>query len=1316
MPIVKLIDGTNIFVDSNDPAVIAEAKQKAQKQKTKRLKKRGSGSVVGDIGRGIAAGVVSIPQGIATIPTTGLDLLFNTDVTDDVNEFFEDIKPDVQGTAGKTAQMVAQFGIPGLGVASALSKMTKLQQLGTLAAVDAAVATDDVDTFADMLFDKESDEERLRNLQGRDAALARLTERLQVLGETAAVMYAAPVAVSGAVKGIGAGLDLAAPYMNAIAKATPKFGDGTAALASANKADKGVVDYLKKYFTYGGKYEQTAANNKYIMDAMQAKSFYLASLVNPINDSMNAVRRTLEDAVSVGGKMNSQDALEITKAMSTYRAPLLKVEREFPNLTGKEKKAKMVEYQREAMKKIKSFEGSGNKIDYDALGVSKGNEISKIMENNQNMFKLEQQAIFDFSDPDATISRLLIPKELREAIGENAGLYGTTVYRSIVDKSFRVNPELRKKAVDELLTKVDGIRTPQQANDAFELLTNPRSADTPYQTPELFVEGIKFGQLQGKDLKNLPAVRKAMGEITALDYNKAGDWKLALQDEAVAASSTMSKLGGLSGRAKTFDDIRTLNSASIEANKTGFLKNPEEIFVNTRGEPDLPLGANNKVKLPDETTIDGVLYKRFKKDAGALRNTYAPKVFHDSLMETTTDWLANSPVPLKKIYQGLLGLKALSQYGKTILGPTAQIRNNTSVPFMALMNGNLGPSGRFTDNFKMAFSGIFDPRKKAQYAKEIAEAREYGVMVGKGTQLQELSDIATFATDDVAVLAKAKSQAVFDVMRKPLSKAEGVYTGSDNAARMINFSGEKSKLAKVLNKSSDADFIPVSSGRNMADPDIQKLIKADGTVNVGELRKAVPIKKGDNILDKFIKGESADISLNVTPTYSRVPEIVKSLNYVPVVGNFTAFPAEVIRNSLNTLQRAVKEIASSNPELQKVGARRLAGGLTTTVGIPAGLTATALTLTGADKEQLDAYKRSFAAPWEKTATMIPTGTDARGNITGLYNFSYTNPYDYLQKPFKAVMNAYANGERNEAGLMDIATNASVDMVGEFVNPFLSPSMGAKALYESTLVGKTETGKTIYNESDMLGEKMAKGTLHFFNAVAPTITPIRAEIDADGVQIVPKDFITAAASIATGKKGLISPRGKPIDVAETMVSAFSGIKVIKPQIDRSLYYKAAEAKRAIRETTNEFNRLLRSNNRRDAEDFIQGYINTNEDRYNSLRTLYTAIEDARTLGLKEFEIDEQLKIAKVANRDMVMLGMFNPIEPNEDVIDFAMLGTERKAAQPVPIGDLVSSQIDLTGQSLRGQFQDPQNKPVAPPVRRAADVLREEEINKILGTP
>jgi hypothetical protein len=177
------------------------------------------------------------------------------------------------------------------------------------------------------------------------------------------------------------------------------------------------------------------------------------------------------------------------------------------------------------------------------------------------------------------------------------------------------------------------------------------------------------------------------------------------------------------------------------------------------------------------------------------------------------------------------------------------------------------------------------------------------------------------------------------------------------------------------------------------------------------------------------------------------------------------------------------------------------------------------------------------------------------------------------------------------------------------------------------------------------------------------------------------------ALVTGEKDLISPRGKPIDVAETMVSAFSGIKVIKPQIERSLYYKAAEAKRAIRETTNEFNRLLRSNNRRDAETFIQGYINTNEARYNSLRTLYTAIEDARTLGLKEYEIDEQLKIAKVANRDMVMMGLFKSYRNKQDVIRFAQRQAQKiKSAQPMYLQAICWSQIDLTGQNYKDNFQ------------------------------
>ena len=1318
MPTIKLPDGTNLFVQSSNPEDIEIAKQRFQKRKASG---GSSGSLIGDIGRGIGAGVVSIPQGIATLPTTGIDLLFDTNVTEDVNAFFEEFKPEVDSTAGKTAQLITQFGLPGLRAASALSKLSKGKQLAGVAAVDAAVATDDVETFADMIFDDESDEERLQKLEGRDAATERLKERLQVFGETAAFVYATPKIVGGAVKTAGAGLDLAAPYLSALAKATIK--DGSEGVAAAARADRNVGDFLRKNFTYGGAFEQTAKNNKVIADAMQAKMLYASTLEREVIDNMEKIRKTMEDASTIGGKLTDKDALELTKAISAYRTPLLVVERQYPNLkSGAKKKAIMKRIREDALKKIKSFEGSGNKIDYESLGVNTNNHISKLLEENNGLFRQEQQMILELSDPKAAVTSLLIKPPFRKAIEDNIGYYGTTIYRSILEKGYEVPKQLKDKAVKQIK---EAFKTDDNtARDIFSKLIKGSQGGQKYETPEMFVENIKFGLLQGKDLKNLPAVREAMGEVTPLSYKNPGDWRKALKDEATATAATMSKLGSLVGSSKTFATIRQLNDDAIRLGSTPFLKTandfggqlPREakIIDPKTGKPETyksgPLKGQEKPAPVKETFYlddangNPVEYVKFGKQSGALMDTYAPRVFFDAVTGAQKDFISVMPVPIKKLYQGLLGLKSFAQYGKTILGPTAQIRNNTSVPFMALMNANLGPSGNFMNNFKMAFAGAIDPRQKTKFTKEVKEASEYGLMVGRGTQLQEIADVATFATDDSSLLLKLKSTGVGDTINRIKGVPEKIYTGSDNAARLINWSGEQSKLTKVIAKSSDDSMMPVTSARNMTDSDIAKLITVDkdmgAVVNVGQLKRA-----GDKVLDKFIKGEAADIALNVTPTYSRVPRVVKELKYLPVIGNFTAFPAEIIRNTYNTLSRAIKELASNNTELQKIGARRIAGGLTATVGVPSALTATALALTGAEQEQVDAYKRSFAAPWEKTATMIPTGTDSKGNITGFYNFSYTNPYDFLQRPFKAISNAIANGNTNEASLMSIASNAAFDSVGEFVDPFLSGSIGAAALQEA-YQGKTATGKVIWNESDMLGEKSYKGMLHALNAVAPTATPFRIEVDAEGTQIVPKDFTTAAASLFTGEDATISPRGKEIDVAETLVSAFSGIKIAKPQIQRSLYYKAAESKRAIRETTNEFNRLLRSNNRRDAEDFVKGYINTNESRYNSLRTLYTAIEDARTLGLADYEIDEQLKIAKVANRDLVMLGIFKPSEINPDVLQFAIQGTKTKSPQPVPVGELAVTGADLTGQSLRGQF--------IPPQTRASSVLRQEEIDKLFG--
>ena len=70
---------------------------------------------------------------------------------------------------------------------------------------------------------------------------------------------------------------------------------------------------------------------------------------------MKGIRQTIESAASNGGKLNDDDALKLTKAIATYRAPLIAVEREFPELVGTAKKNKMIEYQNDAMKTVESF-------------------------------------------------------------------------------------------------------------------------------------------------------------------------------------------------------------------------------------------------------------------------------------------------------------------------------------------------------------------------------------------------------------------------------------------------------------------------------------------------------------------------------------------------------------------------------------------------------------------------------------------------------------------------------------------------------------------------------------------------------------------------------------------------------------------------------------------------------------------------------------------------------------------------------------------------------------------------------------------------
>ena len=77
---------------------------------------------------------------------------------------------------------------------------------------------------------------------------------------------------------------------------------------------------------------------------------------------------------------------------------------------------------------------------------------------------------------------------------------------------------------------------------------------------------------------------------------------------------------------------------------------------------------------------------------------------------------------------------------------------------------------------------------------------------------------------------------------------------------------------------------------------------------------------------------SAYLVTNTIPTYSKVPLIIENIRNLPL-GNFVAFPAEILRTTANIVNIGARELTSTNPFIRQMGARRLVGVSTVLGGI-----------------------------------------------------------------------------------------------------------------------------------------------------------------------------------------------------------------------------------------------------------------------------------------------------------------------------------------------------------------------------------------------
>ena len=1372
--LVKLYDGRSIDVPTDD---IDKAKLVASRwAKENPFVERGARlgeedvSALGDIGRGIGAGLVGTVEGIASLPAELADLVTDPEESnaEAVREFFGQYKPTTSTTLGEAAKFITQFAVPG-GLAAKAAKAAQLGragQIGSFAAADVAATTPDVETLGDFFDGGPTKRLDASELVGAERAAAELSNRLKVAAEGATLLLGVPAALKVAAPVIGKGVDAVAST-DVVKRTAQAIKNPDSVLTNVGvKADIDDPTFLqqniakvskkaKKYLTFQGEMPDVFSRQ------LQALRVQQVSAQNQrARQSMEEVDNALK-ALKKSGNLNETDERLTLNALNNY---MFAEEFGVPGTSGFKPRSVVKEEGRQALvaldEKIKAGKSKslfGGRRDLSLLNAS-------------DKFRNQIDKLSDTIRDDTFLSKEM-SDELTTAIGDNKGYYATRMYRSLKDSNAYVptEPQVRS-ALNEIMKISDSVNPGQGISEegALGVLNDLRqrvsfnnaSMKPADQFTESTLSGVAQGIMQGRRLDDLPAVRDFLGEysgasdVLARVKKKDGTFgvepirqrsleeqRLGLRTKAIDTIDGMAKA---INKSKYFDNLNTYNSTLPEAGRFIFDAVPKNVTFQE---------AENYVRVGMEgastaTEVSDVARKKY----GPLAGKYVKEEYLRAIEDMPQQFLS---ADTNRLWATFLATKGFSQVAKTVLSPVTQIRNATTASFFALKNGNFGNAENLIDSAKTVFSQI------GQRLVDLPGSSASGALAAKldrsGSLVQrnaddtvniKKGDIDNYYDDLIElgiVNTNAKIGEFENLFKDALSAKQGVfgkkyvekaaniqntfagklYQGSDDIWKIYSYEMELGRLMDAFKKG--AKNIPIT--------DVQNQLML-GRRSVSEL--------SGSELQQLLKREAASIVKDTVPNYARVPQAIQQLRRLPF-GNFVAFPAEIIRTSASVYGRAIKELGNESTAIRSIGMRRLLGSLTVDGGLYGGLMAGGLALTGSTMEQVNAFKRSFAKDWEKNAMLIPVATDKDGNITDLYNFSYTNPYDYLTRAGRAIFNAVNNGVTSEKELTEIALQASIESGREFFSPFLGESIMTEKILDM-MRNETSFGRPIFKEADPLSVKIGKQFAHFAEGLMPGVSPI--DIKSDALSPLPFGLTLKARDLpkAVGQtiglleqEDLAKRSGIRIDPAGEFMEALTGLKTIKPRVKDNLKYQAYAASPQASSANKIFNQLASTRGKADAEDLTKAYLVANEQRFKALRDLNTAIEDAKILGLSNPEIIRTLKLAKTPNIGALMSGRFKAFYPSVETRRFAVRANEDKLSNPFDLNAMADIRSQFQGAPFRPQAEaeahaaqatvapTPTQPQLAPPIAptqpstaptslfsRGTDALRQIELNKLLG--
>jgi hypothetical protein len=565
-----------------------------------------------------------------------------------------------------------------------------------------------------------------------------------------------------------------------------------------------------------------------------------------------------------------------------------------------------------------------------------------------------------------------------------------------------------------------------------------------------------------------------------------------------------------------------------------------------------------------------------------------------------------------KVYRGLLQFKVATQFGKTVLSPATQVRNVTSASLFPLANGHIGGRASVTDAIKMVMDDIFGAGKEVTNERLI-KAIENKIRLG-------VLDENIVASELGAVLKEIKKGSVnnLDGLYNKLTNgkffkgATRLYAGGDNLWKWYGHEYVKSQLKSTYkNINGIAQWTKEITGK--------------------EFDRFLPFTRQLKTFDDAIDEAAAWYIRNTYPTYSKVPEAIKAIRKLPF-GNFVSFPAEMIRTSFNILNIGAKEIASSNEALRQIGYRRMIGASFTLGGAGTSALNLASAITGTTLEELEAYKRSFAAPWNKDSILLPMNKWKNG-VGKAINFSYFSPYEVVQKPFEALITEIEQGKLLQKDIDD----RILGLFGAFIKPVIEPFVSEAIALERTADvipagvgvggrgGVTKTGSRVYSLTDSVSDKITKSFVHIIKGVEP-------------------GAVTTGRKVVGGFNRDLTRGGVPINLRDELLALFSGIRIINVDAPRSYNYKLTEYNKNKRSVTVS-EKFYSTENiaTRGGDVLVKELRKIQDEALLQQRKFYQVIQDAIKLGVPISELRRANK-KRLSNKEFnrILTGVYTPV--------------------------------------------------------------------------